>query len=89
MVEVAALVVQPRQADAVFLAFLVVGTAVPLVVFGAAPELRGTVFAQIMGQSLPHQPQPQAVVPHQTPVAAHRAQMLPDVHPPSPLSLFL
>lgn len=33
-------------------AFLVVGTAVPLVVFGAAPELRGTVFAQIMGGSI-------------------------------------
>ena len=89
VVAVAALMVQPRQADAVFLALLVVGTAVPLVIPGAAPELRGTIFAQIMGQALPHQPQPQAVVPHQTPVAAYRAQMLPDVHPPSPLSLFL
>ena len=80
MVAVAALVVEPRQADAVGDALGVVGAAVALVVFHAAPELGGAVFAQVVGQTLPDQPQLQAVVPHQTAVGIDGVQMVEKVH---------
>ena len=68
VVAVAPLVVQPRQTHAVFQALLVVGAAPALVVFYAPPKLRGAVFAQVVGQTLPHQTQLEAIVPHQAPV---------------------
>ena len=79
---VAALVVQPGQAHAGFAALLVVGAAKALVILGAAPELRGAVLAQVMGEALPIQAQTKAVVPHQAAVASDGFQMFPNVHFP-------
>ena len=81
VVAVAALVVQPGQAHAGLAALLIVGAAEALVVFGAAPELRGTVLAQVVGQALPIQAQLEAVAPHQPAMAVYGFQMFPNVHP--------
>ena len=83
VVAVAALVVQPGNAHAVFPALLVIGTAEALVILGAPPELRGAVFAQIVQKTLPIQTQPETVVPYQTAVTVYGFQMLPNVHFPA------
>ena len=80
VVEVAALVVQPRQADAVGDALGVVGTAVALIVLHAAPELGGAVLAQVVGQALPDQTKLPAIVPHQTAMGVDGVQMVKKMH---------
>ena len=80
MVAVAALVVEPGQAEACLPPLLVVGGAIALVVSGAPPELHWRVFGQIVGQTLPNQPQLHTVVTHQCAVAPDGIPMFLDVH---------
>ena len=80
MVTVAALMVQPRETDAVDHALLIVGAAVTLIVFHAAPELGRGVLAQSVGQALPIKPQTEAVFPHQPPMTVDGVQMIEKMH---------
>ena len=61
------------------LSLLVVGTAVPLKVFYAGPELHRGELGQVVGQPLPVQTQAEAVFPHQGAVAVNNLQMIPKV----------
>ena len=81
---VAALVVQPRQAQARGLPLGIVRAAVALIVVDTAPELGGAVFAQVVRQTLPDQAEPEAVFAHKPPVAVDRAQMCEELHADSP-----
>ena len=80
VVAIPPLVMQPRQADAVGDTLGVIGTAITLIVFHAAPEFRGTVLAQVVCQSLPHQSQLPAIVPYPTAVRIYGVQVIEQVH---------
>lgn len=63
-----------------FLPLGVVWAVIPLEVFHPGKELHRGVLGQVMGQALPVQPQPKAVLPHQAPVMLNGFQMLPEMH---------
>lgn len=65
MVLVAPLVVQPGEGYAGGLALRVVRAAVALIVFRTGEKLRRGVFAEIMAEALPIEPQTKAVLADQ------------------------
>jgi hypothetical protein len=65
MVTIAAFVVNPGLGIAFLLPLRSVGAAVALVVLDAHPKLRGGIFAQVMGQSLPVKAHPEAALQYQ------------------------
>ena len=68
MVTVTALMVHPRGAVSVGGPLGVVGTAIPLKIFGSGEKFHRRILGKIMGQSLPVQPQAKAILPNQLPV---------------------
>jgi hypothetical protein len=62
---VSTLVMEPGGAIALLPPLLVIGAVVTLKIFDSRPEFRRRVFGQIVRQSLPIEPQPEAVFPHE------------------------
>lgn len=72
-----------------FLPLGVVWAVIPLEVFHPGKELHRGVLGQVMGQALPVQPQAEAVLPHQCPVAVYGPQMGPEMQGDHPVSSIL
>ena len=86
MVLVAPLVVQPGEGYACGLALRVVRAAVALVVFRAGEKFRRGVFAEIMAESLPIEPQTKAVLADQITVPGDGFEMGDRMHGPPPVA---
>ena len=84
MVAVAAVVMHPGGAVPEFLPLGVIGAVIALKIFGAGPELHRGVFGQVVGQTLPVEPQAEAVFPYQCPMVIDSFQMAPEIQGQSP-----
>ena len=77
---VTALMVDPRFAVSLDLPLCSIGTASALVILCAPPKLRGGIFGQVMGQSLPEQTHPETAPHNNEAVLGNGLKMLPRFH---------
>lgn len=80
VVAIAAFMMHPGSTVSDGTALCVIGAAVPLVIFYTGPKFYGRIFGQVMCQSLPVEPQPETMLPHQPPMLLNGFQMLPKSH---------
>ena len=80
MMAISALMVHPRLTVPLFLPLCGIGASCALIVPGANTKLRRGIFGQVMGQSLPVKPYPEAAVPDQPAMPCNRLKMLPRLH---------
>lgn len=76
MVLVAALMVKPGAAVALYRALHLIGAAVPLIVFGAGDEFDRGIFGKVVRQPLPIKAYLEAVLSDKGPMMVNRFEML-------------